>query len=100
MINNIYILYINQGYSVTSYASTYFLKLPDLGLEQNQSKILEVGKCRLQEFVSTTGPVHVISDEALSLIIERKLSKNQYNLIRKVRLQNNSVLHPAYKYVL
>ena len=40
------------------------------------------------------------SDEAFSLIIEGKLSKAQYNLMRSMSLQNNSILYPAYKYIL
>ena len=40
------------------------------------------------------------SHDALSLIIKGKLSKAQYNLMRSMSLQNNSILYPAYKYNL
>lgn len=40
------------------------------------------------------------SDKALSLIIEGKTSKTQYNLMRSTSLQKNCILYPAYKYIL
>ncbi|KAK4883413.1 hypothetical protein RN001_006732 [Aquatica leii] len=43
---------------------------------------------------------NVISNEALSLVVEGKMSKSQYQLIRSVSVQKNCKLYPPYKCVL
>lgn len=49
------------------------------------------------EFVSET----ILSgDKALSLLIEQKLSRSQYEGLRNISLENNCKLYPSYKNVL
>lgn len=55
--------------------------------------------CKAMEYKKLT-PSKLSSDEAVSLIIEAKLSKNQYNLIRWQAKEKNCDIYPAYKKVL
>lgn len=40
------------------------------------------------------------SDSALSLLIEQKLSRNQYQGLQTISIENNCKLYPPYKAVL
>lgn len=45
-------------------------------------------------------PLKVSPDEALFLIIEAKLTKRQYGIIRSMNKSHNSPIYPAYSHVL
>jgi len=45
-------------------------------------------------------PKALTADEALSLYIDANLTVEQYNLIRKVAIQQNADIFPSYKLLL
>lgn len=55
---------------------------------------------RYRESLNDDREKQMTKDEALSLVIENKLSKSMYNNIRAASIQHNCKLYPSYKYVL